>query len=89
MKITNELLTLICKNARLELTESQREEYKEQLGEVVDMFNSISQVDTQGIEPMYHPVGISFNLRDDVAEDTNTPIEIETKDGYIIGPKLR
>ncbi|MBT3408680.1 Asp-tRNA(Asn)/Glu-tRNA(Gln) amidotransferase subunit GatC [Candidatus Woesearchaeota archaeon] len=92
MKIDDNLLNQICKNARLKLTESENNEFKIQLNEIMDMFNLICEVDTNKINPIYHPIDLNYELREDIANENKVEIKkntIHIQDGFFIGPKIK
>lgn len=55
----------VAKLARLSLTEDEKKLYAEQLGRIIDSFNELSQLDTTGVEPMFHALPIVNVLRED------------------------
>lgn len=90
MKINKELLDQISKNARIEITNEQKT--IEELNEILEMFDKISEVDTTGIQPMRHPVDIKAKLREDEGCDFELDNEKNSsalKNKYFVGPKLK
>jgi aspartyl-tRNA(Asn)/glutamyl-tRNA(Gln) amidotransferase subunit C len=55
----------IAKVARLELTEAEIEKFTEQLKVILGAFMELDDVDTEGVEPSFHPQELSNVLRDD------------------------
>lgn len=51
--------------AKLELTPKEISEFSAQLGQVLQNFKAISQIDTQGIEPLINPTESQIVLRED------------------------
>ncbi len=51
--------------ARLLLSEAELEQMTGQLGAVLEYIALLEQVDTEGVEPMAHPLGMVDALRDD------------------------
>mgnify|MGYP000943115660 CR=1 FL=1 len=51
--------------ARLLLSEAELEQMTGQLGAVLDYMTLLEQVDTEGVEPMAHPLDLVDSLRDD------------------------
>lgn len=54
--------------ARLELTTQERERFSAQLGEILQHFAQLSDVDVSGVEPMAHAFPVENVLREDKAE---------------------
>ena len=51
--------------ARLQFSEPEREELTRQLGQVVDFFRQLDEVDTSSVEPMAHAFEIHNVFADD------------------------
>ena len=58
----------VAKLARLKISESEAEEFSQQLAKALDHFAKISQIDTAGVEPLITPTEIESYWRDDVVE---------------------
>ena len=59
----------IAKLARLDLSETEKEKFTSQLGNILDFIENLNQVDTESIEPMLHSL---CSERDNVLrEDIN------------------
>lgn len=69
MAITRADVEKVALLARLLLTEDELEAMTEQLGQIVGYVDLLSEVDTEGVEPLAHAVEVT-NV---VAEDTVTP----------------
>lgn len=66
----------IAKLARLQVTDKEAEEYSQQLTKVLNYFEQISKVDTQGIEPLVTPTEIQSYWRLDEVLTENTAEEM-------------
>ncbi|MBL7544461.1 MAG: Asp-tRNA(Asn)/Glu-tRNA(Gln) amidotransferase subunit GatC [Bdellovibrionaceae bacterium] len=51
--------------SRLELTETESKQFAGELGKIMDFFNQIANVKTEGVEPMVTPVEIEDFWRED------------------------
>lgn len=75
MALTSHDLDRIANLARLELQPSESERLLTQLNQFFDIVEQMRAVDTTGIQPLSHPVGvmqdIALRLRDDVASEPN------------------
>ena len=58
----------ISKLARLSITQGEAEQYREQLSKVLEYFQQIAKIKTEGIEPMVTPTDIEIFLRADKVE---------------------
>ncbi|MBR2069510.1 MAG: Asp-tRNA(Asn)/Glu-tRNA(Gln) amidotransferase subunit GatC [Candidatus Gastranaerophilales bacterium] len=66
----------VAKLARLELSEDEKEMFTHQLGDVLNHVERMNEVDTQGVEPMNHPIDFSNVMREDVKIYENTREEL-------------
>lgn len=57
----------IARLARLRLTEDETARFSEDISQVLDYVGVLNQWDTEGVEPMYHPLPTSDALRQDEA----------------------
>lgn len=67
MEINDDMITRLEILSRLRLSESERENIKNNLASVVEMFGKISEVDTEGIEPLLSMTGVHNVWREDKA----------------------
>lgn len=58
----------VAKLARLALNEDEKKLYAEQLSRIIDSFNELNSVNTDGVEPLAHALPIVNVLRDDLVE---------------------
>ena len=66
--VTRELVERLAKAARLHLTAEETGRYAQQLSVILDAFKELDQVDTDGVEPSYHPIELEDALREDEPE---------------------
>ena len=55
----------VAKLARLSLSVEEKQLYAEQLAKIIDYFDQLKQVDTEGIEPMAHALPHLNVMRED------------------------
>ena len=92
MEITKDLVQYLESLGRLELSPEDEEKTQKALADILGYFDELSELDTEGVEPLSHVAGVSNVTREDVItnEDmrdavlSNAP---ETKDGTILVPK--
>lgn len=83
----------VAKLARLALSEDEKKRFAEQLGRIIDHFNELEQVDTNGVEPMSHVLPIVNVLREDEVKESlgrerlleNAP---EIENGFFRVPRI-
>lgn len=72
MALTTDDVARIARLARLELTAEQSAQMQTELNQVLGLIEQLQSVDTQGVEPLTHPLSaledIELRLRDDVAQ---------------------
>lgn len=67
-KIDAEQVKKVAKLARLELSDSEIEEFTGQLGAILEYVEKMNALDTADVEPLAHCLPISNILRDDVVK---------------------
>ncbi|MBN2139725.1 MAG: Asp-tRNA(Asn)/Glu-tRNA(Gln) amidotransferase subunit GatC [Desulfovibrionaceae bacterium] len=65
MKIGPEEVARIAALARLEIDPAKVGQFAEQFNDILDYMDKLSEVDTEGVEPMYGPVEHATVLRCD------------------------
>ncbi|MEK6773039.1 MAG: Asp-tRNA(Asn)/Glu-tRNA(Gln) amidotransferase subunit GatC [Bdellovibrionota bacterium] len=69
-KVDAKTIEQIAKLARLEVSETQAKQYSQQLSQILNYFEQISKVNTEGVEPLVTPSEIeSFWREDEVKKD--------------------
>ena len=75
MALTPTDVDRIAHLARLALTDDQSKQMLAKLNGFFDLVQAMCDVDTQGVEPLPHPVAViedvTLRLRDDVVTETN------------------
>jgi aspartyl-tRNA(Asn)/glutamyl-tRNA(Gln) amidotransferase subunit C len=69
MKLERDAVLHIAKLARVELTEQEIDTFSEQLSGIIEHFDVLNTVDTEGVEPTAH----TLPLRNVMAEDESRP----------------
>ena len=90
--IDRELVERIAKVARLELTEAEIEKFTGQLKVILESFKELDEVDTEGVEPSFHPQEVANVLREDVVTPWDRdPFEnTEHREGkHFKGPRIQ
>ena len=64
--LTKEEILHIAKLAKLNLTDDEVEKFRVQLSPVLDYFEKLKEVDTDNIEPTFHPIS---NLKNRFQEE--------------------
>ena len=93
MSLTRDDVYRIAHLARIEINESQANATLAQLNDIFAMIEKMQRVNTDGVEPMSHPLGGSQRLRDDrVTEpdqrDANLKNAPEQADGLFLVPRV-
>ncbi|HMT91657.1 Asp-tRNA(Asn)/Glu-tRNA(Gln) amidotransferase subunit GatC [uncultured Thiothrix sp.] len=79
--------------ARLAIPEDQTTAYVSKISSIIDLVAQMSAVNTEGVEPMAHPLDSVQRLREDVATETNhreayQAVAPEVEDGLYLVPKV-
>ncbi len=75
MSITREEVQHIALLSRLELTEGEMERYADQLTAILDYAAKLNELDTSGVEPLFHAVPVENVFREDLS---GTPLDLES-----------
>ncbi len=65
MKISREIVEYIAHLGRIELTEDDKETFRGQLEAILDYIDKLNELDTTGVEPMVHTLGLNNVFRAD------------------------
>jgi aspartyl-tRNA(Asn)/glutamyl-tRNA(Gln) amidotransferase subunit C len=72
MSLTRQDVEKIAQLARLSITEQEMPVYVNSLSSIVDFVNELSRAETDGVEPMAHPLdGQRQRLRPDVVTESD------------------
>ena len=78
--------------AKLELSGEERERAKKDMGRMLDYIDKLSELDTEGVEPMTHVLPVQNVFREDIVTNSDTREQLlsnapEQKDGMFVVPK--
>lgn len=81
----------VAENSRINITEEEASEFAEEFDEVLEMFEKLEEVDTEDVEPAFHPVDVEPETRSDEKEQTLEKSEVfrntqNEEDGFFKGP---
>jgi len=82
----------VAKLARVNLTEEEIRKFSKEFSDILDLFSSLKDVDTKGVEPSFHPIKLKNVLREDKPEKCLTQEEAlknaeQKDDGFFKGPR--
>ena len=89
--VSEEEVQKVAENARINLSDEEASQFSEEFEKILGMFETLDEVDTEDVEPSFHPVEVKSKTRGDKKEETlnreeafrNTDNEEE---GYFKGP---
>lgn len=92
MVITDELVTYLEALGRIKLPEDSRAKAQSDLQEILQYIDTLSELDTEGIEPMSHALPLTNVMREDEVQPSiptedvlkNAPAQ---KDNYFLVPR--
>jgi aspartyl-tRNA(Asn)/glutamyl-tRNA(Gln) amidotransferase subunit C len=93
MKISKDDVVHVAELARLEFSEEELDKFTDQLGNILEYIEKLSELDTSGVEPTSHVLDMSTPLREDRVEEWITPEEAlqnapEREDDFFSVPKV-
>lgn len=92
MDLNKELIEKVAKNAKIKLSEQEKEEFLPQLKEILDFFKLLDNAPIQNLHASFQPFSIKNIFREDKVEEPlsqeealkNTNLK---KEGFFRGPK--
>lgn len=83
----------VAENARINLSEDEAEKFSEEFEAILDVFDRLEEVDTEDVEPAFHPIDTGSNSREDEKEETLSKEEVfrntgNQEDGWFKGPSV-
>ncbi|MBT9777874.1 Asp-tRNA(Asn)/Glu-tRNA(Gln) amidotransferase subunit GatC [Clostridium sp. MCC353] len=91
-KISDETIDYVSILAKLELSDTEKQAAKKDMGRMLDYIDKLNELDTDGTEPLSHIFPISNVFREDVVTNGDDRVKIlknapEYKDGAFKVPK--
>lgn len=93
-KLSKETIEHLSKLALLDLSEEEKEKLSEQLGDILEYFKKLDDLDTSNVEPTTHPIDGLFNVfREDIPKKSLSNEEAlkntkYKKDGFFKAPRI-
>jgi len=73
LKLTAQEVEYVAHLARLEITPQEKEKFTAQLNDILLYIDKLNQLDTKGVEPLSHAIGVTNAFREDkVVESIGT-----------------
>jgi aspartyl-tRNA(Asn)/glutamyl-tRNA(Gln) amidotransferase subunit C len=93
MKIKEDDIIKVAKLARLDLSDSEKEQYSRQLSGIIDYVEKINELDTSSVEAADHIAELSNVFRKDsvkesIGREQLQKIAPDFKDGCFVVPKI-
>lgn len=82
MKVDKETLERIAHLSRLYLKKEEEETLLQNMNNIVDWMEKLNELDTEGVEPLYHITETTNNLREDEVKD-----ELPREKAFFNAPK--
>lgn len=92
--MNKERVKKVAFNSKIKLDDEELDKFTEEFEDVLDMFSKIDEVDTEDVEPAFHPIELKNAMREDKQEETLDRNEalnltINKKNGFYKGPKIK
>ncbi|MBP5608147.1 MAG: Asp-tRNA(Asn)/Glu-tRNA(Gln) amidotransferase subunit GatC [Lachnospiraceae bacterium] len=90
--ISDETIEYVGILSKLKLDESEKEQARKDLEEMLDYIDQLGELDTEGVEPMSHVHPVSNRFREDVVTNEDERDKIlknapEERDGAFVVPR--
>ena len=76
MEITKDQVKYVANLARLNVSETEAEELRTHMADIITFADALNEVDTEGIEPTNHAIKVENVLREDVVKESYDRDEI-------------
>lgn len=81
----------VAENARINISVEEAEEFALDFEEILNMFETLDEINTEDVEPAFHPVETESKSREDEEEETLDKEQVfqnteNEEDGYFKGP---
>lgn len=91
MSVSKEDVEQVADNARLDVGDI--DQMRKEMENVLKIFDSLSKIDTEDVEPAFHPIEVEPEAREDEEEDTLDKEQVfrntsNEEDGYFKGPSV-
>ncbi len=92
MDITPDIVKKIASQARLNLSDDEIKQFMPQLKEILAVFSELDKIDTNNVQPSFHPIEIKNVSREDtvgicLSQDEALSLTPHKRNGYFRGPK--
>ena len=93
MSIDKNTVRKVAKLARIKINDTEAEVLSGELSNILEMIEQLSEVNTEGIEPMTSVIEMQMPEREDVVTDGDIPEKIlknapEQTTGFFVVPKV-
>ena len=93
MSLDKQDVQKIAHLARLSLSDNDAEQYKDSLTSMLDLVAQMQSINTDGVEPLAHPLEAKQRLRDDIVTEENRRDAFlanapQTEAGLFLVPKV-
>jgi aspartyl-tRNA(Asn)/glutamyl-tRNA(Gln) amidotransferase subunit C len=81
----------VADNSRINIDKEEASEFAEDFDEVLEMFEKLEEIDTEDVEPAFHPIDVEPETREDEKEETLDKSEVfqnteNEEEGFFKGP---
>lgn len=93
MSLSADQVRQVAHLARLEIRADEVDHYAGQLSRILDLVGELAKVDTQGVQPMAHPLSMVQRLREDAVTEPDRRADFQAhapavQDGLYWVPKV-
>lgn len=90
--VDEETVRSVAQNARLHISDEDVEQLTADLDDILDAFESLDEIDTEGVDPAFHPIDLDRDPRPDESEESLSQDEAlantdNEEDGFFKGPR--
>ena len=81
----------VAQNARINIDEEEAEDFAEEFEDILEMFDKLDEIDTEEVDPAFHPIDVDSKTRPDEEGETLDKEDVfknteNEEDGFFKGP---
>lgn len=89
--VDTEEVVRAAENARINLQDEEVEQFTEEFDEILETFEKLEEVDTEDVDPAFHPIEVESETREDEIEKSLEDEDVfanteNVEDGKFKGP---
>ncbi len=82
MSMTNEQIAHIAKLSRLQLEESEIDDYRDKIGSILDYVTKLQELELDGVEELQHAAEVVNVFREDIVQGCEPDVRVRALENF-------